>query len=148
MRTRVLMSKRRTRSGMVQQDLFATRPPPAPEATPAPEPAVQAAAHYERVMRKRSEVVPIPFATGPISHATGGPLSAEEAERVISRRTIRCSGYQWQDGIACCKACFDKFEENSVAALHLAHGYRGVLYGGAEYKGGLVCFRCGKPIAP
>jgi hypothetical protein len=33
-------------------------------------------------------------------------------------------------------------------ALHALHGHRGVLYGGAEYKGGLTCFACQRSIAP
>lgn len=128
---------------MVQQDLFATvRPPPL---DPPTSPSVAAAAHYERVVRKRSEVRPVPFVTGPVSDATGGPLSAEEAERVVSRQTIRCSGYQYQDGSACCKACFEPCE---AKGFEKGRGYRGVLYGGAEYKGGLNCFMCGLPIRP
>jgi hypothetical protein len=133
---------------MVQQDLFASVPPPAPTAPSEPAPAVQAAAHVEQVVRKkRSEAgrAPVPFATGPVSDATGGPLSAAEASRVVTGKTIRCSGYQWQDGVACCKACFDTVIRNGDDA---GHGYRGVLYGGAEYQGGLSCFACKRSILP
>lgn len=138
------MKKRSQAPRMVQQDLFASRPPPAPE--PPSDPIVAAAVQVESGRRKRSEArQPVPFATGPVSDATGGPLSAAEAERVVSRQTIRCSGYQWQDGVACCKACFDSVIRNGQDR---GHGYRGYLYGGAEYKGGLVCFACQLPIRP
>lgn len=139
------MKKRSQAPRMVQQDLFASQPPAAPAVAPAPDPVVQAAASVETTRRKRSEARTVPFVTGPVSDATGGPLSAEEAERAVSQQTIRCSGFQWQDGVACCKACFDSVVRNGQDA---GHGYRGVLYGGAEYKGGLVCFACQLPIRP
>lgn len=92
----------------------------------------------------------VPFHTGPISHATGGPLSAQEAERVVRGQTIRCSGYQFHDGWAVCKGCFDAVGRDSfeVKQWHEKHGYRATLHGGAEYTGGLACGVCDFAIAP
>ncbi len=128
---------------MQQMDLFATVRPPA--ASEPPSPVIVAAAEVQRALRPRSSSI---FRTGPISDGTGGPLNAEEAERVIEGKTIRVSGYQFQDGAAICKACFLQLKDPSVAELHRLHGYRGVLYGGAEYRGGLNCLGCKLPIAP
>ena len=99
---------------MVQLDLFATERPPPP--TIPPSPAVEAAASFEgRRRRLRSGVVYVPpFKTGPISDATGGPLSGEEAERVIRRETIHLAGYRWQDGTTCCRGCMDEFQKRGL----------------------------------
>lgn len=137
-------------------DLFATQPPPpiAPEYIEARDKILEAAQAVEegrrgRVeaahRRTRSQAGGVPFKTGPISDATGGPLSAAEATRVLTGLTIRCSGYEWADGTTCCKTCFDTVIRNGDDA---GHGYRSVLYGGAEYRGGKVCFACKQPIAP
>ncbi len=138
------MRKRSESPRMVQQDLFATRPP-LPLASP-PDPVVAAAQEVEQVRRRRSQVV-VPHVTGPASDARGGPLSAEEASRVLSGKTIRCSGFQFQAGAAVCKLCFTGLTEQQVDSLHAEHGYRATLYGGAEYQGGLDCLSCKCPIA-
>lgn len=144
--------KKRSQSRMVQMDLFASSPAlPVMRQEPdgrmdgAPLRPVEAAADFERKRRKRSQAGGVPFVTGPVSDATAGPLSGEEAARVVRQQTIRCSGYRWQDGTACCKSCFDTVIRNGADR---GHGYRAVLYGGAEYKGGAVCFACQRAIAP
>lgn len=131
---------------MNQLDLFEPRPLPRVSELPA-DPVVRAAESVERQLRQRVEPDP-PFATGPISHATGGPLSAEEAERVVRGLSIRCSGYRW-GRIACCLACFRASSDAIVGfatLMHVRHGHRETLYGD-EYPGGLTCFTCRQPIA-
>ena len=46
----------------------------------------------------------IPPLLQPISDETGGPLNAIEADRVMTRRSIRFAGHQYTNGSVVCRA--------------------------------------------
>jgi hypothetical protein len=135
---------------MQQMELFTDFTSPASASSPT----ATVTQTWPLPLRRRSESVPAPHHTGPISHATGGPLNAEESARVVRGRSIRIAGWWWPDSsspvqtaYAICKACFDQEPKMPDEPARFGLGYCRPIWS-QEYRGDLSCAFCLQRIRP
>lgn len=68
--------------------------------------------------------------------------AAAEVERAVRKKRSEAGSIS-----RLARSYANEMERESVP-FAAGHGYRAVLYGGAEYRGGRVCFACRRAIAP
>jgi hypothetical protein len=89
---------------------------------------------------------------GPVSDFTGGPLSADEATRVVSGRTLGCVGVLFhKKRTVLCRACHEALIDGTDRFVPLqfeGHGYLAVVYGCEGRKPNVerACELCTDPV--
>jgi hypothetical protein len=70
-------------------------------------------------------------------------LSAEESIRALSLQSIVITGYRFQDGTSCCRACWPVW---SASKNDRGHGFRMTVYRALDPNRLKRCAACGVPF--